>query len=86
MMSKVLIECESLIDKYKLDKKAIIEQLSKLKVEKDKDFVTAYEKDFRYILIGEIKVKDNTIVLINIEEAINYKKVDNSDIFNMLNK
>lgn len=85
-MSKVLIECESLIDKYKLDKKAIIEQLSKLKVEKDKDFVTAYEKNFRYTLIGETKLKDNAVVLTNIEEAIDYKEVDNSDIFNMLNK
>jgi len=85
-MSKVLIECESLIDKYRLDKKAIIEQLSKVKVEKDKDFVTAYEKNFRYTLIGETKLKDNTVVLTNIEEAIDYKEVDNSDIFNMLNK
>lgn len=85
-MSKVLIECESLIDKYRLDKEAIIEQLSKVKVEKDKDFVTAYEKNFRYTLIGETKLKDNTVVLTNIEEAIDYKEVDNSDIFNMLNK
>lgn len=85
-MSKVLIECESLIDKYRLDKEAIIEQLSKVKVEKDKDFVTAYEKNFRYTLIGETKLKDNTVVLTNIEEAIDYKEVDNSDIFNILNK
>lgn len=82
-MSKVLIECESLIAKYRLDKEAIIEQLSKVKVEKDKDFVTAYEKNFRYTLIGETKLKDNTVVLTNIEEAIDYKEVDNSDIFNI---
>jgi hypothetical protein len=85
-MNKVLIECESLIDRYKLDKETIIEQLKKIKVEGDKDFVTAYEKDFKYTLIGETKLKDNSVVLTNIKEAIDYKEVDNSDIFNMLNK
>lgn len=85
-MSKVILECESLIEKYKLDKEIIVEQLSKVKVEKDKDFVTAYENDFRYTLIGETKLKDNTVVLTNIKEAVDYKEVDNSDIFNMLNK
>lgn len=85
-MSRVLIECESLIYKYKLDKEAIIEQLKKIKIEKDKDFVTAYEKNFRYTLIGETKLKDNTVVLTNIEEAIDYNEVDNSDIFKMLIK
>lgn len=85
-MSKVLIECESLIDKYKLDKEAIIEQLKKIKVEEDKNFVTAYEKNFKYTLIGETKLKDNSVVLTNIQEAIDYKEIDNSDIFNILNK
>lgn len=85
-MSKVLIECESLIDKYKLDKEAIIEQLKRIKVEENKNFVTAYEKKFKYTLIGETKLKDNSVVLTNIKEAIDYKKTDNSDIFNILNK
>lgn len=85
-MSKVILECESLIYKYKLDKEAIIEQLKKVNIEKDKDFVIAYEKDFRYTLIGETKLKDNTVVLTNIEEAIDYNEVDNSDIFKMLIK
>ena len=85
-MSKVILECESLIYKYKLDKEAIIEQLKKIKIERDKDFITAYNKDFRYVLIGEINLKDNSIVLINIEKAIAYEEVDNSDILGMVSK
>lgn len=85
-MSRVLIECERLIDKYKLDKEAIIEQLKKIKVERDKDFITAYNKDFRYVLIGEINLKDISIVLTNIEKAIAYEEVDNSDILGMVSK
>lgn len=85
-MSKVILECESLIYKYKLDKEAIIEQLKKIKVERDKDFITAYNKDFRYVLIGEINLKDNSIVLTNVEKAIAYEEVDNSDILGMVSK
>jgi len=85
-MNKVLIECETLIDEYKLNKEAIIGQLEKVKIEKDQDFIIAYDKDFKYTLIGEMNFKNNSIVLTNIKKAIAYEKVDNSDIFDMVNK
>lgn len=84
-MNKVLIECKGLIDKYRLDKGAILEQLNKINIEKDSDFVFVYEKDFTFTLIGETRVKDSTVVLTNIKKAIDYIEKDNSDIFRMLN-
>jgi hypothetical protein len=37
-MNKVLIECDTLIDKYELNKEDIIKQLETIKIEKDQGF------------------------------------------------
>jgi len=47
-MNKVFIECDELIDEYKLNKEDIIKQLEVIKIEKDRDFIIAYDKDFRF--------------------------------------
>jgi hypothetical protein len=57
-MNKVLIECGALIDKYELNRDSIMEQLQSIKVDKGTEgFITAYNDDFRYTLVGEIKGK-----------------------------
>lgn len=43
-MNKVLIECDELIKEYKLNKEDIIKQLEAIKIEKDQDFIIAYDK------------------------------------------
>ncbi|MBC8586743.1 hypothetical protein H8707_00595 [Tissierellaceae bacterium BX21] len=81
-LSKVIIECNSLIEKYKLDKEVILKQLEVINIKENKDFILTYSKDFKFTLVGEIK--DNSIILTNIIKAIAYKKVDNSDILNII--
>lgn len=61
-MNKVLIECDTLIDEYELSRENIIKQLETIKIEKDQDFVIAYDKDFRFTLVGEMSKNNNSIV------------------------
>ena len=82
-MNKVLIECAKRVDKYKLNSYCILKQLQSMKIDKGtEDFITAYNDDFQYTSIGEIK--GNQVVLTNIEKAIAFKKMDNSDIFEFI--
>ena len=37
-MNKVLIECDTLIDKYELSKEDIIKQLETVEIKKDQDY------------------------------------------------
>lgn len=85
-MNKVIIECDELIKKYGLCKEDIIKQLEMVEVKKDQDFIIAYDKDFRYILIGEMCENNSSIVLTNIEKAIAFEEMDNSDIFEFIKK
>lgn len=82
-MNKVFIECEELIEAYKLNKEDIIKQLEAIKIEKDRDFTIAYDKDFRFTLAGEMK-KSTLIVLTNIIKANDYREMDNSDLFQFI--
>ena len=83
-MNKVLIECDTLIDKYKLNKEGIIKQLETIKIEKDQDFVIAYDKDFRFALVGEMSKNNNSIILTNIIKADDFREMDNSDLFQFI--
>ncbi len=83
-MNKVLIECDTLIDKYKLNKEGIIKQLETIKIEKDQNFIIAYDKDFRFILVGEMSKNNNSIVLTNIIKADDFREMDNSDLFQFI--
>ncbi len=83
-MNKVLIECGGLIDKYKLSKEGIIKQLEKIKIEKDQDFVIAYDKDFRFTLVGEMSKNNNSIILTNIIKADDFREMDNTDLFKFI--
>ena len=84
-MNKVSIECDELIDEYKLSKEDIIKQLEAIKIEKDRDFIIAYDKDFRFTLAGEMNKNSTLIVLINIIKADDYREMDNSDLFQFIN-
>ena len=83
-MNKVLIECDTLIDKYKLNKEGIIKQLETIKIEKDQNFIIAYDKDFRFTLVGEMSKNNNSIILTNIIKADEFRKMDNSDLFQFI--
>lgn len=84
-MNKVLIECGALIDKYELNRDSIMEQLQSIEVDKGTEgFITAYNDDFRYTLVGEIK--ENQVVLTNIEKAIAFRRMDNTDLFEFVKK
>ncbi len=83
-MNKVLIECDTLIDKYKLNKEGIIKQLETIKIEKDQNFVIAYDKDFRFTLIGEMCENNSLVVLTNIIKANDFREMDNSDLFQFI--
>ena len=83
-MNKVSIECDELIDEYKLSKEDIIKQLEAIKIEKDRDFIIAYDKDFRFTLAGEMNKNSTLIVLINIIKADDYREMDNSDLFQFI--
>ncbi|NLM59128.1 MAG: hypothetical protein GX194_08445 [Clostridium sp.] len=84
-MNKVIIECYELIDEYRLNEENILKQLESIKIEKGaKNFVIAYYNDSHYTLIGEIK--DNRVVLTNVEKAIKFIKIDNSDIFEFIRR
>ena len=80
-MNKVTIECTELVDKYELRKEDIIKQLETIKIEKDQDFIIAYDKDFRFTLVGEMNKNNTLIVLTNIIKADDYREMDNSDLF-----
>ena len=82
-MNKVLIECGALIDKYELNRDSIMEQLQSIKVDKGTEgFITAYNDDFRYTLVGEIK--GNKVFLTNIIKAAAYKEMDNTDLYEFI--
>ncbi|SKA87568.1 hypothetical protein SAMN05443428_10825 [Caloramator quimbayensis] len=84
-MNKVLIECDTLIDKYELNRDCIMKQLQSMKVNKGTEvFITAYNDDFRYTLIGEIK--GNQVFLTNIIKAIAFKEMDNTDLCKFIKK
>ena len=83
-MNKVTIECTELVDKYELRKEDIIKQLEMVEVKKDQDFIIAYDKDFRFTLIGEMGKNNNLIVLTNIIKASEYEEMDNSDLFEFI--
>jgi len=84
-MNKVIIECYELIDKYGLKEENILKQLESIKIEKGaENFVIAYYNDSYYTLIGEIK--GNQVVLTNIEKAIAFRRMDNTDLFEFVKK
>ena len=51
------------------------------KIEKDQDFVIAYDKDFRFTLVGQMSKNNNSIILTNIIKADDFREMDNSDLF-----
>jgi hypothetical protein len=83
-MNKVLIECDTLIDKYELSKEDIIKQLETVEIKKDQDFIIAYDKDFRFTLVGEMSKNNNSIILTNIIKADDFREMDNSDLFQFI--
>jgi len=83
-MNKVLIECGTLIDEYELSREDIIKQLETVEINKDQDFVIAYDKDFRFTLVGEMNINNNSIILTNVIKAIDFRKMDNSDLFQFI--
>jgi len=85
-MNKVIIECTELVDKYELRKEDIIKQLETIEIEKDQDFVIAYDKDFRFTLVGEMSKNNNSIILTNIIKADDYREMDNSDLYEFIKR
>jgi hypothetical protein len=83
-MNKVIIECGKLIKKYGLCKEDIIKQLEMVEIKKDQDFIIAYDKDFRFTLVGEMSKINNLIVLTNIIKASDFEEMDNSDLFEFI--
>jgi hypothetical protein len=82
-MNKVIIECDELIDEYELSKDSILKQLQSIKMDKGTNsFIIAYNEDFRYTLIGEIK--GNKVFLTNIIKAAAYKEMDNTDLYEFI--
>ena len=85
-MNKVLIECDTLIDEYELSREDIIKQLETIKIEKDQDFVIAYDKDFRFTLVGEMSKNNNSIILTSIIKADDFREMDNSDLYEFIKR
>ena len=85
-MNKVLIECDTFIDKRKLNKEDIIKQLETVEIKKDQDFIIAYDKNFRFTLVGEMNINNNSIILTNVIKAIDFRKIDNSDLFEFIKR
>jgi hypothetical protein len=84
-MNKVLIECDTLIDKYELNRDNILKQLQSMEIDKkEENFIIAYNDDFKYTLIGEIK--NNQVILTNIKKAIAFEKMDNTDLYEFVKK
>jgi hypothetical protein len=84
-MNKVLIECGALIDKYRLNKENILKLLESMNIEKGaKNFIIGYTDDPCYTLIGEIN--GNQVVLTNIEKAIAFEEMDNTDLYEFIKK
>lgn len=78
---KVVIKCNDLVNEYQINKNAIIKQLQTLKPVESQYFALASKQDFRFTLMG--KMQNNKIILEHIEKAIDYIKVDNSDILSL---
>lgn len=78
---KIDIQCNDLVNEYQINKNAIIKQLQTLKPVESQYFVLASKQDFRFTLMG--KMQNNKIILEHIEKAIDYIKVDNSDILSL---
>jgi hypothetical protein len=85
-MNKVLIKCDTLIDKYELSREDIIKQLETVEIKKDQDFIIAYDKNFRFTLVGEMNINNNSIILTNVIKAIDFRKIDNSDLFEFIKR
>ena len=84
-MNKVLIECGALIDKYRLNKENILKLLESMNIEKGaKNFIIGYTDDPCYTLIGEFN--GNQVVLTNIEKAIAFEEMDNTDLYEFIKK
>jgi hypothetical protein len=83
-MNKVFIECEELIKSYKINKEDIIKQLEAIKIGKDQDFIIAFDKDFRFTLVGEMSKNNNSVILTNIIKADDFREMDNSDLFQFI--
>mgnify|MGYP000961831027 CR=1 FL=1 len=84
-MNKVIIKCDELVDKYKLNRDCILKQLHSTKIDKGtRNFITTYNDDFRYTLVGEIK--GNQVFLTNIIKAIAFKEMDNTDLCEFIKK
>ncbi|MDK2919832.1 MAG: hypothetical protein PWQ37_2565 [Candidatus Petromonas sp.] len=84
-MNKVIIESDKLIDEYELDRENILKQLESMNIEKGaKNFIIGYTDDPHYTLIG--KIRGNQVVLTNIEKAIAFRKMDNSDLFEFIKR
>ena len=84
-MNMVIIKCDELVVKYKLNRDCILKQLQSMKMDKGtEDFIITYNDDFRYTLVGEIK--GNQVVLTNIIKAIAFKEMDNTDLYEFIKK
>lgn len=82
-MNEVIIECTNLLDKYELNKETIIQQLQNLNLNEPQYFVITYAQDFRFTLLG--KINNDKIILQFIEKAIDYRKMDNTDLLSFIN-
>jgi len=56
-------------------------QLEAIKIGKDQDFIIAFDKDFRFTLVGKISKNNTSVILTNIIKADDFKEMDNSDLF-----
>ena len=83
-MNKVFIECEELIKSYKINKEDIIKQLEAIKIGKDQDFIIAFDKDFRFTLVGKISKNNTSVILTNIIKADDVREMDNLDLFQFI--
>jgi len=84
-MNKVLIERDELINEYELDRENILKQLESMNIEKGaKNFIIGYNDEPHYTLIG--KIRGNQVVLTNIEKAIAFRKMDNTDLYEFIKK
>ena len=46
--------------------------------------MSAYDKDFRFTLVGEMSKNNNSIILTNIIKADDFREMDNSDLFQFI--
>ncbi|MDR7855003.1 hypothetical protein [Tissierella sp.] len=83
-MIRVIFQCTNLVDEYNLNKQVIIQQLQNIQLNEPQNFVITYSQDFRFTLIGKMENKE--VTLQSIEKAIDYEKMDNSDLFNLISQ